>query len=216
MKKQSQNHQLKAARIEAVVESQSAKRGSLTCVLNHDLRIEPEIVCSLCFQPWQRIIADLTHLVGVIAFADRIVTRTPSQAWGREIEISMPMIEPDRWNEPRVLKSLIRALDLVTGDCWDFEFHGYPPTQEPHQDPIPFKFPRPIVIPYSNGLDSYAVRATLEKKNPEDHFMLVTVGRVKHCHHQNNELAGSHLHIYVPFELSDNDQRQLDLLAGDD
>ena len=102
--------------------ARAEKKGTISCVLDRDLIIEPEIVCLQCYKEPQPIIKDLARLVGVVAYADRMISRTTAQVWGREIEISLPVSDPDRWNAKQVHDSLVRALDLVTGDYWHVTF----------------------------------------------------------------------------------------------
>jgi hypothetical protein len=121
-----------------------------------DIGYRPQVLSAFFFQKPTDKIADLIRVAASIAHADRRITRWAS-SWGRDIELSVPVAEPDFWND-KARRQLERLLDFLTGDRWSIsfrlakqpsapqvgEFLNLPPQQEP-------------VIAYSDGLDSFAV-----------------------------------------------------------
>jgi 7-cyano-7-deazaguanine synthase in queuosine biosynthesis len=71
---------------------------------------------------------DLVAVAMAVTAADTFVLRNgAADGWRREIEIDLPVVEPDRWNALAPL--LTTTLVFLSGDCWSFSFRngGLPP-----------------------------------------------------------------------------------------
>src|SRR5690606_16420429 len=73
--------------------------------------------------PPSRPAMDLAAVAMAVTAADTFVLRDEAaDGWRREIEIDVPVIEPDRWN---VLAPLLATtLGFLSGDSWSFSFRG--------------------------------------------------------------------------------------------
>lgn len=100
---------------------------------------------------------DMLVVAAHVHAADTRISRfTESQdAWTREIRLVIPVSDPVRWTTAAPI--LVRALNFLTGDRWDFGFRerakGYiklVPSAEPDLIPAPFDG----VSLFSGGLDS--------------------------------------------------------------
>jgi hypothetical protein len=89
----------------------------------------------------------------------------PALGWGREIELSIPVHDPDRWNQKDVREALHEAVDFLTGDKWTIGFYARARKLSP---PRQGRFTLPggvtAVIPFSDGLDSRAVAGLIGRE----------------------------------------------------
>lgn len=163
-----------------VMETEGQPSANTTCcIIGRNLVFDAEALSNwLCCNVPARVV-DLITLASATAFADRVVTRPLAVRWGRDIEIMLPVHDPDFWQQSHVKDVLTDTLDFVSGDCWNFVFHkrvAKSPTGT--QGTLPFGHARPaIVIPYSDGLDSFAVARLQRAKTPDTDLLLVTTGR---------------------------------------
>src|ERR1019366_4182651 len=145
-------------------ENISTRNGQIPCVISRDVEIDIEALENYCFQRVSQTEYELALLAGVVAFADRAFRRKHSQGWARRIEIIMPVGEPEFWNKTK--SALHDALDYLTGDCWNIEFVSRRvQLDQLKQDILSLGGGRFVVIPYSNGLDSYAQSQLLKLEN---------------------------------------------------
>jgi hypothetical protein len=106
---------------------------------------------------------DLLRVARAVFAADRYASRSDSfDRWSRRIRLSVPVTEPERWQEAR--PTLAAVVETLTSDSWEFEFRSLAagiPTTQPftfHQDDYAHE-----VALFSGGVDSLAwaaVRAT--------------------------------------------------------
>lgn len=88
-------------------------------VIGNDLRNRFERLAV----PPSRQAMDLVAVAMAVTAADTFVLRDDAaDGWRREIEIDLPVIEPDRWNALAPL--LARTLGFLSGDTWAFAFRG--------------------------------------------------------------------------------------------
>jgi len=101
---------------------------------------------------------DFLFIAAVVYASDKLVSRqTAEDHWGRTIELSVPLQNPEPWQVAR--ESLEDAVSFLTGDSWYFEF-----TQAGHRFQAvrtnrrrrPRGYPAaPVVTLLSGGLDSF-------------------------------------------------------------
>jgi len=95
------------------------------------------------------------RVLAAIAHADRRIARRLSICWGRDIEIEIPVSDPDFWSS--VGKKLVGILDILSGDRWRFSFRKLNESiQFPMQRELEFPAQGQPAMAYSNGLDSFA------------------------------------------------------------
>ncbi len=104
---------------------------------------------------------DLLRLAAAVVFADRRQPRP--RDFNRRITLLCGVEALDAWSRPVVAEQLTRCLKTLTRDAWDIEFQP----ASGLQSVLGLDFPQDsspggIVIPYSDGLDSLAMRAIEE------------------------------------------------------
>ncbi len=146
-------------------ENVSIRKGEIPCIIGRDVKIDTEALENYCFQLVTSNEYELALLAGIIAFADRTFRRKLSQGWSRRIEIIIPVGDPEFWNKTK--SALHEALEFLTGDCWEIQFASRrAQLDQMKQDILSLGSGRFVVVPYSNGLDSYA-QSQLLKLQPE-------------------------------------------------
>ena len=195
-----------SAQIEVVEAMTRSRHGYIRCAIGHDLVVKPDVLSAYCVRDLPTLVDDLVTLAGAAAFADRTVTRHSAQRWGRDIELNIPVHDPDFWLQQNVRDRLVDVLNYVSGDRWDLEFRKRRArTQSRPQGLFPFEpDPSTIVIPYSDGLDSFAVARLVSSRAPTAAVVLVTTGQRKDTDREWRRRVGGarHHRVSVPFELS--------------
>lgn len=127
---------------------------------------------------WRPIIYDAMLVAAAVEACDHSRARA-SMDWGRQFTVSVPVHDPNLWNSPSVQDALVRALKMLMGDNWTFHFTE---TSTPQQGPLQshFGFPEQVdaVMPFSDGLDSWAVSTVMDKTR-NDRTIRVRVGSNK-------------------------------------
>ncbi|MCM0609862.1 MAG: 7-cyano-7-deazaguanine synthase [Ideonella sp. WA131b] len=176
MKREDHEPSAPSLRVDVVEAGVRARRGCRPCEIGADLAFSTCHLESYCLAQWEPVIFDALVVAAAVEFCDRI-QRRQTQHWGRNIELRIPVHDPDCWKTPPVSDSLKDALDFLTGDCWEISFT---PRKSPAYVPQQFAFEMPgnarAVIPFSEGLDSRAV-AGLMHRELGDGLMRVRLGR---------------------------------------
>jgi hypothetical protein len=149
----------------AVVEPKSeVQSGWLGCQIDDNVRFSTEDLETYCFAEWNPIVYDALLVAATVEFGDR-TQRRPSMKWEREIELRIPVHDPDHWNDSRVADALHDALDFLTGDRWQISFYKrcHPPGS-PRQGLLSLPEGLSAVIPFSDGLDSRIVAALMSRE----------------------------------------------------
>ncbi len=175
--------------------------GYVACVLGRELQVDPKILADYCFNDVTPLAFDLALLASAVAFTDRIVPRTLSTTWVRQLRLSVP-VSSERWRLSDVQQRLVETLHLLTGDRWDIRFRFTRPTQQRStQSVLQFKHPNPAAMPYSDGLDSFAVARLLQHSKEFDGRTLILVTTGSRADADQGEAKGR-LRVAVPFRLS--------------
>jgi len=106
--------------------------------------------------PGERAI-DLVLLAATVTAADTRISRELSSqdAWTREIEVFVPVSEPELWTDAAPL--LRRTLDFLTGDKWKLQFRSRPESLAQLSSPrgnLRLAHPDSVCL-FSGGLDSF-------------------------------------------------------------
>lgn len=170
-----------AARIVLANNSTPTRRSEIRCTIGRDLIIRPEVLGQYCMKPLDPHIYDLVLIAGAVAFADRVVPRRIGVCWRRELEVVVPTSEPDFWKQAIAVRSLTETLELLTGDVWAFHFTrtNRKPKVDP-QAPLGFGGGSAVVIPFSDGLDSFATALLASARAPNVTLIRVTTGATRH------------------------------------
>lgn len=110
------------------------------------------------------IIYDAFIVTIAIEYSDRIIKRRKlSKNWGRNIAITIPVFEYDKWNQLHDL--FCDVLATLTGDFWDIKFvHRRDGFHSIGQSYLNIPSNKDAILAYSEGLDSRAVADILSAK----------------------------------------------------
>ncbi|MBC7767383.1 MAG: hypothetical protein H7124_01210 [Phycisphaerales bacterium] len=128
------------------------------------LAIDQERIARFCLSADTGLTQDLIMLCGAIWWADRRVTRKRATAWARRLELIVPVFEHKTLRAAAPL--LARLLRYLTGDDWRISFRERTDTPMRVQG-LPFQGASPAaVMPFSDGLDSFAQYHLLAAEHP--------------------------------------------------
>ena len=135
------------------------------CEIGRNLNFDTTGLEAYCFANWDARVFDAFVLAAAVQFCDHTKARS-SVRWGRDIELRMPVHDLTHWRSPAVSEALHAALECLTGDRWQVEFvqrtnHEHAPPQQNLNLPAGSR----VIIPFSDGLDSLAVAALLEREH---------------------------------------------------
>jgi Queuosine biosynthesis protein QueC len=159
-----------------VMESPAGRRrGHVQCLIGEHVAFSTESLETYCVTNWEPIVYDALLVAAAVEFGDRTLRR-PALKWDRQIQLLIPVHDPDRWNHPAVSVALHDALEFLTGDRWQITFRKRSKQAEAPQQRR-FDLPQGItsVIPFSDGLDSRVV-AGLMSKELGDKLICVRLG----------------------------------------
>jgi hypothetical protein len=151
------------------------RRGHVPCRIGQHVEFSTESLETYCITNWEPIVYDALLVAAAVEFADRTLRR-PALKWDRQIEIRIPVHDPDRWNHPAVSASLHDALEFLTGDRWQITFRSRLKQEDaPQQGRFNLSPGITSVIPFSDGLDSRVV-ASLMSTELGDKLIRVRLG----------------------------------------
>jgi len=149
--------------VDVVEHGLTARRGRLRCEIGQNLEFNTASLESYFFAGWKPVVFDAMLLAAAVEFCDR-TQRRPATGWGRSIDLSLPVHQPDRWNEPKVKEALHDALTYLTGDLWNITFNARKYEEaELRQGRLSLSNDVSAVIPFSDGLDSLALSGIMER-----------------------------------------------------
>jgi hypothetical protein len=160
-----------------VVQSGGKVRADRTrCEIDRHIQFDTSALESFSSTNWRSDVYDALLVAAAVEFCDRKLARSVRN-WGRRFSVRVPVHSPSLWNSRKVSDALIVALELLTGDAWEFEFVARKLAQAPPRQMV-IDFPRDVaaVIAYSDGMDSRAV-AGLEEHRLGDRLVRVRVGK---------------------------------------
>jgi hypothetical protein len=109
----------------SVVEGDDARRkhrNGYICRDQVDIKYRHAVLPAFFFRrPPDRLI-DLMRITATVAHTDRRICRRPSVCWERDLEVSIPVSDPEFWSS-EIAEGLVRLLNLLSGDSWNFVFH---------------------------------------------------------------------------------------------
>jgi 7-cyano-7-deazaguanine synthase in queuosine biosynthesis len=154
-------------RIHVVEDAQPNKRGVMQCPIGSgkNLSFDMEDLASYCFAEWEPLIFDALLLAAAVEFCDRTLYRR-SEQWARKIRLQIPVHSVGHWRSKEVVDSLVDALNFLSGDLWTLDFQPRKRTAErPLQRPLSLPVNAKAVVPFSDGLDSWAVAQIVRKQS---------------------------------------------------
>ncbi len=134
------------------------------CEIGTNLRFSIASMAAYFYARWEPIVFDTMVVAAAVEYCDRLKKR-PSLGWARAIYLHVPVDAPQHWRSEPVSNALHSALNLLTGDCWHITFgKRRKATAQPGQDILHLNPDMQAVMPFSDGLDSRAVSALMEKQ----------------------------------------------------
>jgi hypothetical protein len=137
------------------------------------------------------LLIDLIEIAAYVYCADQAISRggevqrAMGADWRRDFRFVIPVRNPDRWSDPRVLETLCTTLSFLSEDDYAFEFEKAP-NPVPFQDYLEFgddggaAFKADEVVLFSGGLDSLS-GAIEELSTTEKRIALVS-------HHSSSKI----------------------------
>lgn len=148
-----------------------------SALANDGTRIDASHLQRYCFTSHDEVLEDLTSVLSAVRTADRSVVRHHTKGWARELAISAPVSDLKLWRSPEVTRALADTLGFLTADRWSVAFtYRKPRKGGPRQDHLvePPQQPR-VFMPFSNGLDSFAIAKELRAESATLELVLVNV-----------------------------------------
>jgi hypothetical protein len=140
-------------------------------------RIDASHLERYCFTSHDEVLEDLTSVLSAVRTADRSLVRHHTKGWARDLAISAPVSDLKLWRSPAVTAALADTLGFLTADRWSFAFtYRKPRKGEPRQDHL-LQLPEQarVFMPFSNGLDSFAIAKGLRAESASLELVLVNV-----------------------------------------
>lgn len=148
-----------------VVEANTPTHGhGIRCEIGRHLNFDTAGLEAYCLADWDPRVYDAFVVAAAIQFCDHRKARR-STDWGRDFSLRIPVHDPDHWRSIPVSATLHDALTFLTGDRWNIEFLSRRTSAAPCRQPH-FTIPNPssVIIPFSDGLDSYAVAGLMRQE----------------------------------------------------
>lgn len=147
--------------------------------IGETIRTSPQGIARYCVKALAPVGEDIATIVEAFALADRLQTRRRAEGWSRDISLEIPVFEYDVLSKPAVVAALLDAAAYLTGDEWAVSFSkrtDLPATEQY----LPLAPVRPqYVVPYSNGLDSFAQVRLLQHQHGADAVLALRAGKLQ-------------------------------------
>lgn len=152
-------------------------RSSIKLKLGDQVRIEAGHIQRYCFVEGDQLQDDLAAVLSAVRMADRVCNRRHSKGWGRALNVEVPVYDLCKWKSAEVMDTLTDTLRYLSGDQWHFEFKqriGIPSSQgQAHLVTLPPQ--ERVFMPYSSGLDSFAIANRIQSDSSSTELVLVNV-----------------------------------------
>ena len=170
------------------------------------------------------VLADLADIALAVHVADRLCHRKKKGThdhflnWTRRINVSLPLREPERWQDQLLASRLSELLWFLTEDEWSFHFSnrsvgGRPSETANFLSPIPPQSPVTAAL-FSGGLDSFVGLSEELKQRPQGSLVLFSAITNSRLGYRQLELVRdirrlegrSIIHVAVSLGLRQRDQ----------
>jgi hypothetical protein len=145
--------------------------------LNHEIAVQADLLSEYCFTNPDALTHDLMTLIGAVKYADRVAMRWHSRAWGRSLQLELPVYHPSLWKSRLVSDALTHCLNYLTSDTWTISFRqrrGEPKgLVQPTLSSIQLGQVSRVFVPFSHGLDSFAQVRLLQHRDPNTDIVCV-------------------------------------------
>jgi 7-cyano-7-deazaguanine synthase in queuosine biosynthesis len=167
---------LTPARLLRVVEDAPSDANHVA-ILGRDIRTSSERIANYCVTRHEPIYEDLATLVEGMAYWDRRIVRRRARGWARQMSIQLPVYEHRQFQRAAAVEALSEAAWFLTGDQWCFEFVACLGPPQVRQSKLPLSQAAiRHVVPFSDGLDSFAQVRSSVREHGRDAVVLVRSG----------------------------------------
>lgn len=156
--------------------------------LGHTIRTNPRPIARHCIKELAPISEDIATIIESLALADRLQTRRRADGWSRRLGLKIPVFEHDSLCHSGAVAALIDAAGFLTGDEWQIDFTRRldRPLSEQYLS-LALDTPQ-FVVPYSNGLDSFAQARLLQHDHGVASVLPLRAGKLQHGGETNRPL----------------------------
>ena len=152
------------------------RNGAVGAPIGQVLQLETAGLESYFFADWDPILVDLLVVAATAEFCD-IRRARPEYAWSRRFDVRVAVHDPALWSQREVRASLEEVLTYLTGDVWSFSFvQRRREVPRVAQGRLSLDSGTRIIMPYSDGLDSRAVRALVAAREGARGLVAVRLG----------------------------------------
>jgi hypothetical protein len=137
------------------------------CLVGRDIKLSPQALQDYGGSLLTDTEHDLIVLCGAIAYTDRLVRRRRGSGWPRQLRLTVAVIDTVAWNRTSVIAGLRDAVQYITGDRWTFEFVSGGQRITVQQTAWRFADGPFVVVPFSDGLDSFLQWQLLRLEEPD-------------------------------------------------
>lgn len=162
--------------LDALEAGVAVRDGAVAAAIGETLQLDTGGLESYFFADWNPILVDLLVVAAAADYCD-VVRRRPTFTWGRCFDVRVAVHDLARWENEEVRAALEDALSFLTGDIWRFSFVARRrPLPQAAQGSLKLQPGVDIVMPYSDGLDSRAVRALMAASEGASRLVRVRLG----------------------------------------
>ena len=117
---------------------------------------------------------DLFRIARAAFLADKHIRRADMEdRWTRRIHLSIPVLDPDRWEAAAPLRHITALLQTLTSDLWDVQYRGLTKHQVEEAIPDLAAEQASDITLFSGGLDSLSWAASLAAADTSRLLLLV-------------------------------------------
>ena len=162
--------------LDALEPGTALRDGAVGAPIGQTLQLDTVGLETYFFADWNPVLVDLLVIAAAAEFCD-IRRARPEYTWSRRFDLRVAVHDPALWNRPDVRASLVEALGYLTGDVWRFSFvQRRRDVPRVAQGRLSLESGARIIMPYSDGLDSRAVRALVAASEGVGGLVAVRLG----------------------------------------
>ncbi len=150
--------------------------GAASAPIGQVLQLDTQGLESYFFADWNPVLVDLLVVAAAAEFCD-VSRRRPEYTWSRCFDVRIAVHDPKLWNRSDVRELLEETLGYLTGDAWIFSFvQRRRDVPRVAQGNLQLQSGARLIMPYSDGLDSRAVRALVSASEGGGGLVAVRLG----------------------------------------
>ncbi len=170
------NIEMPSLTLDALEPGAVMRDGAIYATIGEVLQLDTQGLESYFFADWNPALVDLLVIAAAAEFCD-VTRRRPEYSWSRRFDVRIAVHDPVLWNRPNVRAALEEALGYLTGDVWVFSFaQRRRDVPRVAQGSLSLESGARVIMPYSDGLDSRAVRALVAADEGAGGLVAVRLG----------------------------------------